>query len=246
MINTQGFFDGLFKNAKENSVLLMDTKGNILQVNQNFSGAFGYKPQSLTGKNFAVLFTEKDRLAKKPEREVKLALLKGSKSDNNYLVHKDGTPVWVMGESIAVTNVDGEKYLLKIIQNIHTQKKLEHFLIESNEFFNAIFDSVKDVGFLILNTELRVLRINKTFKKLFGLKTTAVEGSKFSELDNAFWRSQDIKRRLADLIVNRKAMKNELFQFTNPAGKPKSMHITSKLMENEEVEKTILLIITLT
>lgn len=115
MINTQGFFEDVFKNAKENTVILMDTEGNILDVNPGFLAAFGYKREHIIGNNFSMLFTDHDQAKNKPATEVKNAIAKGSVSDNNYLVHKDGTPIWVLGESVSVTNDRGEKYLVKIV-----------------------------------------------------------------------------------------------------------------------------------
>lgn len=243
MINTQGFFADVFKNAKENSVIIMDTEGNILDVNQGFTGAFGYKKEQVIGKNFSMLFTEHDQALNKPAEEIKAALAKGTKSDNNYLVHKDGIPLWVLGECVSVTNDRKEKYLVKIVQNINTQKKLERFLTESNEFVNTIFDSVRDAGFVILNSELRIVRCNKTFIKIFELKNTDVTDIKIFKLENDFWKGHDLRKKITDVLVSRKPVKKEVFNFINAKGKERKIEITSRLMENEGLERTILLII---
>lgn len=242
MLNTVGFFDEIFINAKENSVIIMDRKGTILEVNHSFLVAFGYKENNLKGKNFDILFTEKDRAANKPGIEVKSAIAKGAKSDNNYLLHKDGTPIWVMGESIAVKNNDGEKFLIKIIQNINTQKKLERILMESNEFLDTIFDSVRDAGFLILNSELRIIRCNKVFQRMFELKKGPATETKISQIENPFWKNGDLKKMLTDIIVSGKGMKNIKFSFRTSAGKEKNIEITSKLMDSA-MERSILLVI---
>lgn len=81
-------FKDIYKNARENSVLILDQKGTILQVSQSFVIAFGYKQKDIIGKNFRILFIKKDRQIKRPETEVKTALMEGSKSDNNYLLQK--------------------------------------------------------------------------------------------------------------------------------------------------------------
>lgn len=243
MINTQGFFEDIFKNARENSVIMMDIKGNILEVNQSFLSAFGYKAQNLIGKNFSILFTEKDNAANRPASEVKNAFAKGSMSDNNYLLHRDGTPIWVMGESIAVKNVEGERFLVKIIQNINTQKKLERILMESNEFFDTIFDSVKDAGFLILNSELRIIKCNKPFLKIFDLKKAPESNSKVSQIENNFWKNGDLKKMLTQVLVSGKSMKKTTFSFPGSKGKEKNIEVTSKIMEGEGLERSMLLVI---
>ena len=109
-MNTEGFFSDMYKNVRENSFIVMSVKGNILQVSRSFTQAFGYTNKDLLNKHIRVLFTANDKKIKKPETEVKVALAEGSKSDNNYLLHKNGTPIWVVGESLSVTNTDNEKY----------------------------------------------------------------------------------------------------------------------------------------
>ncbi len=244
MINTLGFFDGIFKHAIENSILIMDIDGKILDVNKGFMKAFGYNKKELVGKNFEMLFTEVDREANRPALEIKIALAKGNKSDNNYLLNKEGLPIWVLGESIGATNKDGEKYVVKIIQNINTQKKLEGFLIESDEFIHTIFDSVKDTAFVILNSELRIMKTNSVFLKLFNLTKSSTEDVKISRIENAFWKSAEIKKQITNVLVTRAVMKNNPFSYTTTSGKVKQLLITSKLMENEQMGRTILLVIT--
>lgn len=243
MINTKGFFADIFKHSRENCVLVMDSDGVILEVNQSFLTAFGYKQSNIVGKNFSILFTEKDLADGRPGKEIKNALTRGAMSDNNYLLHRDGTPLWVMGESVLVQNDGNEKYLVKIIQNINTQKKLERILMESTEFFNTVFDSVKDAGFLILNSELRVLRCNKTFLKIFELKNQPALNTKYSRIENSFWRRAEIQKKLADVLVSGKAFKKTEFSFTTSKGKEKIIEITSKIMETEDLERSMLLVI---
>ena len=244
MINTLGFFDEIFKHSVENSVLILNTNGKILEVNKGFINAFGYKKNDLVGKNFAILFTDVDKSANKPAIEIKTVLTKGNKSDNNYLLNKEGLPIWVLGEALLVTNNEDEKYIVKIIQNINTQKKMEGFLIESDEFIHTIFDSVKDSAFVILNSELRIIRTNKVFLKLFNVTKSETEEVKLSRINNSFWKSTEIKKEITNVLVTRALMKNVPFEYTNAAGKRKQISITSKLMDNVHAGKTILLVIT--
>ena len=239
-----GFFGGIFKNAVENSILILNTKGEILNVNKGFINAFGYKKKELIGKNFEILFTDVDRSANKPGLEIKTVLAKGNKSDNNYLLNKEGLPIWVLGEAVLVANDNEEKYIVKIIQNINTQKKMEGFLIESDEFIHTIFDSVKDSAFVILNSELRIIRTNKVFLKLFNVTKSETEEVKLSRINNSFWKSTEIKKEITNVLVTRALMKNVPFEYVNAAGKCKQILITSKLMDNVHAGKTILLVIT--
>ncbi|HMJ48641.1 MAG TPA: PAS domain-containing protein [Ferruginibacter sp.] len=243
MINTDGFFKGIFKNARENSVIILDNKGVILQVNQSFITAFGYKTRDIVGKHLRILFTKEDRKLKRPEAEVTSALELGSKSDNNYLVQKDGVHVWVMGETVSVTNSTNEEFLVKIIHNIHAQKQLERFLLQSHEFIDIIFDSIKDTGLIILDSSLRIVKSNRAFNKIFGLKKIPRPGDKLSDIDHPFWRNRSIKTELLNILVNRRLVKNTPYTIPGKGGET-HISITSKLMEGEEKEKQVLLVIT--
>ena len=243
MLNTSGFFINVFKNARENSVIIMDVSGNILEVNKAFRNAFGYTLKDIAGQHFRILFTDKDQQLKKPEREVKDTISEGSKSDNNYLVKKDRNLIWVMGESVLVTNSDNERYLVKVIQNIHAQKQLEHFLLESNEFLETIFDALKDTSLVVLDSALKILKTNKAFLKMFRLTNGPVPGTRFYQLDNEFCKSADIKKQLMDLLINQSPMKNVQHIYKNKAGREIRFLINSKLIEGEGREKRILLVI---
>jgi PAS domain S-box-containing protein len=243
MINTTGFFEAIFKHAKENSVIIMSEEGNILHINKAFSKAFGYHIKDLSGKHFRVLFTEKDKDAKKPELEIKDVLASNSKSDNNYLIDKKGVPVWVMGESVSVSNISKEKFIVKIIQDIHAQKQLEHFLLESKEFIDIIFNSIKDVSLVTLDSGLKIIKVNAAFLKMFGIKKMPGEGTKLSQLENNFWKNTELKKQLVAILVTHKIMKNESFIYKDAHGKDKKLLINSKLIESEGREKSVLLVI---
>src|SRR3954447_24100115 len=99
-MDTSIFFDFFFNHAKQNAVIVMDPKGIILKVNKAFTDGFGYTNDDITDKNFRLLFIEEDRTLKRPEMELQTVKNEGSTEDENYVLHKDGIPIWATGESI--------------------------------------------------------------------------------------------------------------------------------------------------
>ncbi|MEO6584112.1 MAG: PAS domain-containing protein [Ferruginibacter sp.] len=241
MLKTEDFFKDIFKNARENSVLILSTEGVILHTSRSFSMAFGYRETELAGKHFRILFTEADQKLKKPESEVKTALSKGSRSDNNYLLRKDGIPVWVVGESIKVQN-NNHTYLVKIIHNIDAQKQLERFLLESSDFVDTIFDSIKDTSLVILDSSLKTVKINKAFLKMFSLKKIPAEGTRLSSIENEFWKKPELRQDITAILVNRKSLRNKKYAH-KIKGKEFVLNINSKVIEGDEGDKKILLVI---
>ena len=243
MVEMTGFFSSFYRNAKQNSVIIMDNGGIILQVNAAFVTAFGYEAKEVEGKHFRMLFTEEDKKTDKPEREIITAVAEGSMSDNNYLVHHDGgTSIWVNGESVLVTNKHNEKFIVKIIHNIHAQKQLERFLLESNEFIDSIFESIKDVGLIIIDSSMKVVKANKAFLKMFDIKKEIEEGSKVSSIDHKFWKQEDIKDEIRNTIVKQQPLKNKAYSFERDSGK-KNIDISLKPMDGIGTGKSILVVI---
>ena len=101
-MNTSTFFNKIFDTARANGIIVLNDKGTILSINPAFTIRFGYQMEDLAGKNFSILFTEKDNAILRPEAEIQQVLTEGSATDENYLVNKDGNKIWVAGESVLV------------------------------------------------------------------------------------------------------------------------------------------------
>src|SRR3954463_9529869 len=227
-MDTSEFFDSFYKNAKENSVIIMNTEGFILKVNDSFTTAFGYGNDDLVEKNFSLLFTDEDKKNDRPASELRTAKTKGCASDDNYLVHKNGARVWTSGESIFIHTNREEEYIIKVIQNIDAQKQLEGFLTESNEFIESIFESVKDVALIILDSLMRIIKANNVFIKLFEIERPLKEQSRLTDLNNSFWNNEDIKKEIRNIIVTNKEIKEKEFQLETKSGKTKTISLRSK------------------
>ncbi|MEP6466937.1 MAG: PAS domain-containing protein [Parafilimonas sp.] len=243
-MNTSGFFETFFNNAKYNGILIMDTTGIVININEAFHLRFGYAPEDLKGKHFSVLFTEQDKAINKPERELHSVLTEGSGSDENYLINKDGSKVWVTGESVLITNSKSEMYIVKIVHNIHAQKQLERFLLQSHEFIDSVFDSVEESALLMLDSRLRIIKTNKTFIKTFNLKSSVEEGSRFSDLDNPFWQRADVKQEVVNFLVMNKTTEPKVFEFKTKTGEVKNISMQGKLIDGvADVERKVLVMI---
>ncbi len=242
-MNTSTFFDSLYKNAKQNAIIIMNTDGIITEVNQAFTSNFGYEKDELKNKNFTLLFTEKDRNINKPERELATVKTFGSCNDDNYLLHKDGNKIWVSGESILVNDGNDGNCVIKVIHNIHAKKQLERFLLESNDFIESIFDSVNEIGLMILSSQLKVIKVNKAFVSFFDLAALPQEKCRLSEIDHTFWKKDEIRKAITDVIVKGEVVKNKIFDLQND-GSPKSIDLSIKLIDgNTTVEKNILIVV---
>lgn len=244
-MDTSDFFLSLFNNAHHNCIVIMNTEGDILKVNGAFTDEFGYSNNEIEGKNFRILFPENELKKEKPANELRKVKSTGVATDDNYLVNKDGTLTWVSGESIFINTHDGENnYIVKIFQNIHTQKQLESFLVESNEFFENIIESIKGAAILVLDSMMRILKVNTTFIKIFELDTSPREGNRLTDLNHSFWMNEEMKKEIRNVIVTNQSVKGKKFQLTTRSGEHKSVSLFTKIMQEEPAfERKILVMI---
>ncbi|OLY91650.1 PAS domain S-box-containing protein [Cnuella takakiae] len=208
MPNTTQFFDILFNNARTNAMMIMSMDGIVESVNEAFTLSFGYTTDDLRDKHFRVLYIEKDQATRRPEIELNQTHRTGSSSDENYLVHKDTTPIWVTGESILV-KTDDTSCIVKLIHNIHAQKQLERYLLSSSELLGSLFESVQQSGLLLLNSQMKLVRTNGAFRKMFGVRSDVAEGSKLQDIGNSFWTKEELRQEIRNVIVTGVPMKKE-------------------------------------
>lgn len=165
MQTSHNYFESLFKNAKQNAVLIITTDGTVTAINPAFSKNFGYSEDDLVGKNASILFTLADQKKELFKNESAKVLKYGQSFDNNYFVKKDQSITWVRGESVLVKNESGS-FILKIIQDIYEQKVTENALRSLNAFNENILRSIEDVV-IVLDVRMNVIKANKAFEKLF-------------------------------------------------------------------------------
>lgn len=125
--------ESILRNSEQAAILLMNRQGKILDINTAVTKIFGFDRGDLIGENFEILFTEEDRLKNKPEKEVNTVSKEGTALDKNYVVQKNGKPLWCSGESILLKTEEGKTYFLKVILNINNEKLLEEYLTSRNE-----------------------------------------------------------------------------------------------------------------
>jgi PAS domain S-box-containing protein len=191
------FYRALFDNPRSNSVLLIDPNGIILDANRAFLDIFGYDRADLVGNDFSLLYSEGDQKKGVPTHELNTVLDEGQSFDNNYLVNKSKTLTWVSGESLLITNDEHQKCILKIIQNIHTQKESEFSIIRLNNFNENILGSIEDCV-IVLDANLKILKANRSFTQIFNFSDQQVSLIDFK----AFIRSFDINSELYNVIIN--------------------------------------------
>jgi PAS domain S-box-containing protein len=236
------YFKALFNNTCQNTVVLMNAQGIITTVNAAFTECFGYTAADIIGKHVEVLFTEEERQKELPQKELKTVLSEGQSSDNNYLVTKDRTPVWVSGESILVTNQAGDKSILKIIQNIHQQKLAETCILRLRDFNEKILTSIED-AVVVLDVNMKILKANKAFNDFFGKDYADVFALNFGDVIKPFDTSNDLRDSIQSTINTSKGFFNKQLEFETSANEKKIFTVSCSYMREADEANNLLVVI---
>ncbi|MEP7142898.1 MAG: PAS domain-containing sensor histidine kinase [Ferruginibacter sp.] len=240
MFSSFNYFEALFKNTKENNILLMDDTGAIIETNDAFIRSFGFTRDDIIGKSFAMLFTETDQRMNLPQKEITKVLSQGQASDNNFLVDKNKNLIWVSGESILVENTDGKSSILKIIQNINTLKISENSVISLNNFNESILSSIEDVV-IVLTTDLHIIKINSAFSKLFGYAGSLTDNLNFAELIHPFDINNELYDKIRKLATTKERFYAHSLEIETAAGEKKVFDISCCIMKHSATGDNILL-----
>lgn len=241
-IDSAAFYTAILRNSKQNAMIVMDVDGYILHSNKAFEDFFGYTNSDLVGKHTRLFFTQEDQHVKRPEIEIATVKEQGVAEDNNYLVHKDGSLVWVMGESVLVSTGE-QDYISKIIHNIHTQKVMERFLRDTNELIESMLATMKD-GIAVVDADLRILKANKAFHDMFEIPAEPIEGILLYDLNYAFWNEEGMRWKLETMIEEHEYFEKNRFQWNRGDGSIRTLNITAKTMDySVDNKKRVLLVI---
>ena len=233
---TFDYFESLYKNTKENTVILINPDGIIAAVNSAFTECFGYNEDDIVGKYSGMLFTEEDQRKGCPEKEIRQTLQRGQSNDNNFLVDKYGEKIWVSGESLLVTNDVGGKMILKIVQNINKQKTSENSVLELNKFNENILESISDIV-IVLDDNLDIIKANKAYMDLCEQSQEAKKN--ICCLLQSPEANQDFYDSLRQSVKNQTAFFRKQTELQTVNGAKKSFEVSCTPLDNPGNKKVL-------
>ncbi len=239
--NSLNYFIPLFFQAKENSVLLLDEEGMVLEVNHAFINIFGYEKEDVCGKNFRMLFTDEDQAKGLPIKEIANVVARGQAFDNNYLVQKNKTATWVSGESILVKDDNGKIFILKIIQNINKQKISENSIVSLNELNDSILKSIED-GVIVLDKELKIVKSNDVFSRFSNIPVKEITDTNFAELISPYDKNNELYNKIIQVINSKKGFSHALLSINENTANEKVFEVSCNLMNDPSADSNVLLI----
>jgi len=231
----------LFKNARQNSILLLNTEGTILALNPAFTHHFGYTEKDLTAKNFSVLFTSEDQKKGLPEKEIERVHHTGQSNDNNYLVNKNNMATWVSGESLLIQIPNEGSFILKVVENIHVQKAGEISFKVLNNFNENVLATISD-AVIVLDENMNVIKANDAFLKLTRKDELLFPDLNFIEFLKQYDPHHRLTNGLKQAIHLQTAFSNKEIEIETLPGNKKIFEVTCTPLINSRNNRFLLVI----
>jgi PAS domain S-box-containing protein len=151
---SEELFRLLVASVNDYAIFMLDPGGHVISWNAGARRIKQYEPEEILGKHFSIFYPEADVRAKKPERELEIAVREGRVEDEGWRVRKDGSRFWA---NVVITAVYDAEHRLhgfaKVTRDITERKDAEETqraLVAAREANHA-----KDTFLMTLSHELR-------------------------------------------------------------------------------------------
>jgi len=127
-------FQSLVDAVEEYAIFRLDRDGYVVSWNEGAKAIKGYESDEIIGEHFSRLYTQEDRKASMPQRNLERARRRGSIEDEGWRVRKDGTRFWGNVTISAIHDQDGvHQGFLKVTRDMTERYEREQALKDTAE-----------------------------------------------------------------------------------------------------------------
>ena len=170
-------FDGLHEMSKQ-TVVDVDTQGNIVMANKAFRELIGYHKNELKRIKIWDLFPERymNSLKSRFDKQDEDAYFDGQEF-KGIIEHKSGIPIQVKGNT-QILDLKDQKLIRAVVENISLQKRVMETLEKRNFDYSRIVDKASEYTYEVqFEGDKPVFKaVSEEFALLTGLSIQAVQG----------------------------------------------------------------------
>lgn len=167
-----------FRAITENSpvgIYYNDMSGTFLFGNKKAEEIVGYKQHELVGKNFLKLKLLNSNDILKAGRILALNNLGKSTGPDHFTLNTRSGAKKQVEITTTIIDVEGQKVVMGMVQDISERKKTEETLRSSEENFRTIFEGAYD-AIVHVDKKTRILNVNQAFTEITGFSKEEVVG----------------------------------------------------------------------
>jgi two-component system, chemotaxis family, CheB/CheR fusion protein len=163
----------LMEGVGEYAMIMTDPEGRITTWNSGARKLFGRTEGETIGQTLSVLFTDDDRLAGVPERELATAIQEGAATDDRWQQRKDGTRFWASGSTTALRDASGTlRGFARILRDNTARQAAE----AARFHFQALFESAPGLYVVLRPDNYEVLAASDAYVEAMMTKREDIVG----------------------------------------------------------------------
>jgi diguanylate cyclase (GGDEF)-like protein/PAS domain S-box-containing protein len=171
------------ESVTEYAIFTMNCDGAIATWNPGAQRTFGYAPDEVIGRNFAVIFRFDDVAEGVPDAELHTAVANGRVHRDGWHVRKDGTAFWGTNTVEPIFDRGGARIgYTKIVRDSTERYAAALALRQSEERFRLLVDSVEEYAIFSLDPDGRIALWNAGAQRTFGYEPDEILGQSFAKL----------------------------------------------------------------
>ncbi|HSZ31756.1 MAG TPA: PAS domain S-box protein [Puia sp.] len=194
---------------KDYAIVLLDQVGTIESWNKGAEIMNGYRSEEITGKNFSVFYSAKDKAEKRPQHLLRLAAENSSAIDESWETRKDGSTFW--GEVLITSIHDHEGNLIgfsRIVKDLTAVKQNQELIRAAEERYSKMLAEIQDYAIILLDKDGNIENWNLGAETIKGYASAEAIGKNF----RIFYPREDQQNRLPEMLLETAVNNNSAYQ----------------------------------
>jgi PAS domain S-box-containing protein len=184
------------------AIYMLDPSGHVVSWNSGAERFKGYTAAEVIGRHFSCFYTPEDRLAGLPARALRTAAQEGKFESEGWRVRKDGSRYWAHIVIDPIRSSTGALVgFAKVTRDLSERQAAENTLLQSQEEFRLLVQSVTDYAIFMLDAAGRVSNWNAGAERIKGYSPDEIIGQHFSRFYTAEDRANDEPRKALETAV---------------------------------------------
>ncbi|CAN5188707.1 PAS domain-containing sensor histidine kinase [soil metagenome] len=181
-LTPDGRYRLLVQAVTDYAIYMLDAEGRVTSWNPGAQRFKGYTPSEIIGRHFSQFYTEQDLQAGLPARALEISAREGKFESEGWRVRKDGSRFWAHVVIDPVRSPEGELVgYAKITRDLTERKAAEKLLLQEEEQFRMLVQSVTDYALYMIDTEGHVSSWNQGAERIKQYRADEIIGQHFSK-----------------------------------------------------------------